>query len=115
MGRTEGEDMQMNRSSSMATLIVTAILSSTCGCGDPAVGTLKAINMTVSHGAYPNLVGQGGTLQLTATGIYTSSDTRDVSNRVTYVALGQGTDLAGAALPPPPQTLTVSPTGLVTA
>jgi hypothetical protein len=105
----------VKRTGILATLLAMALLLSSFGCGGAAIGSLKAINLTTSGGATPNLVGTGGTVQLTATGIYTSSDTRDLSSHVTYAVTPQGTDLAGVALPPPPQTVTISPTGLVTA
>ena len=74
------EDIKVKRTGILATLLAMALLLSSFGCGGAAIGSLKAINLTTSGGATPNLVGTGGTVQLTATGIYTSSDTRDLSS-----------------------------------
>ena len=108
----------MKRISILAVSLSAVLLASLLGCGGPAIGKLQAINLTASgssSGGFFDLKGEGGTLQLTATGIYTSTDTKDLSSRATYTATPTGTDLSGNPLLSPPQTITISSTGLVTA
>jgi hypothetical protein len=105
----------VKRTGILAALLTTALLLSTFGCGGAAIGNLTAINLTIAGGGVPNLKGEGGTVQLVATGIYSSTNTQDISSRVTYVVTANGVDLSGAPLPAPPQTVTISPTGLMTA
>ncbi len=105
----------MKRTGILAALLTATLLLTTFGCGGAAIGSLKAINLSTSQGANPDVKGEGGTIQLTATGIYTSTNTSDLSSHVTYVVTPQGTDLSGIALPLPPQTIAISPTGLLTA
>ncbi len=101
----------MKRTSILAGLLL-ALVFFQLGCGGPAVGDLKTLQISANS---TNLVGEGGTLQLSVTGKYSSGDTRDLSNVVTYIVTPQGTDANGTALSAPPQTITVSTTGLVTA
>ncbi len=85
------------------------------GCGQ--TNHLQTITLTSanSSGTF-NVVGIGGTLQLTATGNYSSTQTHDLTNVVTYTVTPTGTDSnTGLALPAPPQTLTMSVTGMATA
>jgi hypothetical protein len=58
------------------------------------------------------LRGIGGTLQFKATGNYSSTKIRDLTNVVVYLVTP---DPSGVALPAPPLTVTMSPTGLMTA
>lgn len=101
----------MKRTSILAALLL-ALFFSQLGCGGPAIGDLKTLQISAGS---TNLVGEGGTLQLSVVGRYSSGDTKDLSNAVTYVVTPQGTDANGTALAAPPQTITVSTTGLVTA
>lgn len=107
----------MKRTTIFAALISAALLSSLLGCGDPAIGKLQTITLTSSDsgGGFSDLKGEGGTIQLTSTGNYTSTMTKDLTGHVTYVVTPTGTDLNGFPLPAPPQDVTISSTGLVTA
>jgi hypothetical protein len=111
------EDFCVKRLSGLAILTAATSLTSLLGCGGAAIGKLQAINLTstaTSSGGF-DLKGEGGTIQRGAIGIYTSTDARDLSTHVTYTATPTGNDLSGMTLPNPPQTITVSSTGLVTA
>jgi hypothetical protein len=101
----------MKRTSTLAALIAATLMTG-LGCGDPAIGKLQTINLSTSGTA---VKGEGGTLQLSALANYSSPKAVDVSNKVTYTATPTGTDVNGAALAAPPQTITISATGLVTA
>ena len=59
--------------------------------------------------------GIGGTLQLVATGEFSSTKTKDLTNLVTYTVVPDGDDINGVPLNAPPLTATISPTGLMTA
>jgi hypothetical protein len=102
----------------LTALLVTALFVLLPGCGNPAIGTLQSITLTSASGSF-QLQGEGGTIQLVATGNYSSKATKDLSAHVTYTATPLGTDESGASLPPTsasnPQTISISPTGLVTA
>lgn len=103
-----------------AVVIGVAALASLLGCGDPAIGKLQTIQLSVGGtGGTVEVKGAGGTLQLAAIGTYTSNSTVDLTGKVVYNVTPNGTDLNGFALPATsatnPQTLTVSTTGLVTA
>ena len=101
----------MKRTSILVALLAASLMAG-LGCGDPAIGKLQTINLSTTGSS---LKGEGGTLQLSAMANYSSTTTQDVSNRVTYTATPTGTDLSGNALLAPPQTITVSATGLITA
>ena len=108
----------MKRLTGLAALVAATSFISLLGCGGAAIGKLQAINLSssaTSSGGFFNLQGEGGTIQLSALGIYSSTDTRDLSTHVTYTVTPTGNDLNGFALLNPPQTVTVSSTGLVTA
>lgn len=105
-------------------LILMAVLGTVeLGCGGPAIGDLKTITLTASPST--NLVGEGGTVQLSAMGVYSSGTQKDISTRVTYTVTPVGTDDAGVALPKPVTAscgaaqgcgdVTVNSTGLATA
>jgi hypothetical protein len=89
------------------------------GCGNPAIGTLQSITLTAATSGVVEVKGEGGTLQLIATGNYSSKATKNLSDNVTYTATPLGTAEDGTALPATsaanPQTISISPTGLVTA
>jgi hypothetical protein len=93
--------------------LVSAAILSQLGCGGAAIGTLKSI--TLSSSPSTNLSGAGGIVQLSSTGNYSTGAHSDLSNKVTYTVTTTGTDDTGAALLAPPNTITISPTGLVTA
>jgi hypothetical protein len=106
----------VKRTSILVALVSAGLLIISLGCGQPA--KLKTITLTGSAGSsggFYDVKGAGGTLQLTATGNYNNNATENLTDRVTYTATPTGTDLSGFALPAPPQDLTVSSTGLVTA
>lgn len=107
----------MKRTTIFAALISAALLISLLGCGDPAIGKLQTITLTASGSGtgFAELKGEGGTVQLIATGNYSSGGTRDLSGNVTYVVTPVGTSDSGAPLQMPPLTMTVSNTGLATA
>jgi hypothetical protein len=91
---------------------VTAVALSSCG-GTPAIGNLRSINLLSSPST--NLVGAGGTVQLDAIGVYSTGNTQDLTRKVTFTATAIGVDDQGNPMLAPPNTATVSPTGLVTA
>ena len=95
--------------------LTAVLLSSLLGCGGPAIGDLKTI--TISANPSTNLVGEGGTIQFSAIGVYSTGAQKDLTNRVTFnttISAGS-TDVNGAALAAPPQTILVNSTGLATA
>jgi hypothetical protein len=108
----------VKRTISLAGLIGFGLFVLLAGCGNPASGTLQSITMTTASGSF-QLQGAGGTIQLVATGNYSSMATKNLTGVVTYTATPIGHDEQGAALPATsssdPQTISVSPTGLVTA
>jgi len=109
---------KVKRTILLAALFVAALFILLPGCGDPAIGTLQSITLSSTTGGF-EVKGEGGTLQLVATGNYTSKATKDLSHNVTYTATPTGTAEGGGSLPPTsetnPQTISISPTGLVTA
>ena len=110
----------MKRTILLATLFVAALFILVPGCGDPAIGTLESITLTaVTSNKAVEVKGEGGTLQLVATGNYSTHATKDLTPHVTYTATANGTDESLAPLPATsaanPQTISISPTGLVTA
>jgi hypothetical protein len=109
-GAWELEDSRM-RKALMAALVLSLAVS--LGCGGAAVGTLKSITLSATPST--NLQGTGGTVQLHALGVYSTGDTRDLTNKVTFAVTPTGTDDTGAALPAPPNTMTLNVTGLATA
>jgi hypothetical protein len=108
----------VKRTISLAGLVGLGLFVLLAGCGTPAAGNLQSITLTSASGSL-QLQGEGGTIQLLATGNYTSMATKNLTGVVTYVATPVGTDEQGAALPATsstaPKTVSVSPTGLVTA
>lgn len=103
----------MTRIGLLAALIAAMVLSlSGCG-GTPAIGNLRSITLTASPSN--NLVGEGGIVQLHATGVYSTGNRQDITRRVTFSVTPTGTDDLGNSLPAPPSTASINPTGLVTA
>ncbi len=95
------------------TVLLTAGVLLQLGCGKPATGDLRSIILSVTPST--NLAGEGATAQLAATGVYSTGFRQDITRQVTFAATPTGTDDTGALLLAPPNTITVSPTGLVTA
>ena len=104
----------MNRKTFITALGCALLATSLLGCGGS--NKLQSITLGIgnSSGLF-NLVGIGGTLQLKATGNYSNSKTHDLTNVVTYAVVPDGVDSNGDALSAPPLTVTMSPTGLMTA
>lgn len=84
------------------------------GCG--TTNHLQTITLSTSgsSGLF-NLKGEGNTLQLLATGNYSSGQTHDLTNVVTYAVTPVGTDYVNVPLPAPPLTMSASKTGLLAA
>jgi hypothetical protein len=102
----------VNHKNLLAALVSGLLVFSMLGCNAlQTTNHLRSIQLTPSGGLY-NLVGIGGTLQLVATGTYSSGQTKDLTNMVTYTVIP---DPSGMPLPAPPSTVTMSPTGLMTA
>lgn len=84
-------------------------------CGSDSLRTIELSASGSNSGGFFDLKGEGGTIQLTATGNYAYGPSRDMSNRVTFAITPVGSDIYGGALPVPPYGVTVSKTGLLTA
>lgn len=96
-----------------AAVAAVLLLMSLPGCGGPAIGDLKTITLSANT---TNLKGEGGTLQLSATGVYSTGSQQDLSSRVTFTVAPTGTlDDGVTPLPTPPQTILLNTTGLATA
>jgi hypothetical protein len=101
----------VNRKTLFAALACALLVIGMLGCG--TTNNLQTITLTSSGGSgFFNLKGEGGTLQLLATGNYSSGKTRDLTSVVTY-SVTVSPD--GEVLPTPPLTVTTSLTGLMTA
>ena len=100
--------------------IAVALLMALAFLGLPGCGTtnhLQTITLSSSNstGTF-EVKGIGGTLQLKATGNYSSTQTHDLTNVVTYTVTPDGTESDGTTpLLAPPQTVTLNKTGLMTA
>ncbi len=122
--------LAVNRKTLFTAVVCALLTFSMLGCGTS--NNLRSINLTAAliNGAPPtgqsgfyNLEGLGGTVQLQATGVYSSGQTKVLNNvAVTYTmvvdpAANQAIDGNGNpyTLPAPPQTAQISVTGLVTA
>jgi hypothetical protein len=124
----------VNRQTLFAALACALLAFSMLGCG--TTNNLQSITLGASliNGVAPStqsgfftLAGNGGTIQLQATGNYSSSKTKDLTNAVTYKMIVDpvnGVDAFGNPLLPPCQapcqvagegTAEISITGLVTA
>lgn len=99
-----------------AALAAVSLLLSLPGCGSPAIGDLKTITLSSNS---TNLKGEGGTLQLFATGVYSTGTHQDLTARVTYnvsvSAAPNDVDVNGNLLPAPPQDVLLNSTGMMTA
>lgn len=104
------------------TALLCALLFTLLGCG--MTNKLQTITISIgdSSGMF-NLQGAGGTLQLKVTGNYSNSKTHDLTNVATYTIVPDGNalvddgfgGLSQIPLLDPPQTITLSKTGLATA
>ena len=124
----------VKRTTFLAAFSCALLVFSLLGCG--TTNHLQTITLQASliNGVKPtdqggifNLRGNGGTIQLLATGNYSSTQTKDLTNMVTYDVIVDpvhGVDAFGAALLPPCQapckdpskgTVEYSVTGLITA
>ena len=110
----------MKRTNIFAALACALLVIVLAGCGTS--NNLQSITLTANQAALSggiyNLVGDGSTIQLKATGEYSSGKTKDLSNMVTWnmiVDPNYTQDAFKVALPPPGQTAQISATGLVTA
>lgn len=101
----------MKRTTLPTALAVLLLTLALLGCG--GTNKLQTITLSVGGGGLFNLKGIGGTLQLVATGNYSNAKTRDLTNVVTYTVTPDPN--YAFLLPSPPQTVTMSPTGLMTA
>jgi hypothetical protein len=101
----------VNRKTFITALGCALLATSLLGCGGS--NKLQSITLTIGgQGGTVNLKGIGGTLQFKATGNYSSTKTHDLTNVATYTVIP---DPNGVPLDPPPLTVTLSPTGLMTA
>jgi len=115
----------VKRKTLFAALACALLAFSMLGCGN--TNNLQSITLSARliNGVAPatqsgffTLAGNGGTIQLLATGNYSSSKTKDLTNEVTYTMIVDpvnGVDAFGDSLPAPPQTAQISVTGLITA
>lgn len=102
----------MNRKTFITVLGCALLATTLLGCGG-TTNHLQSITLTTGgQGGTVTLKGIGGTLQFLATGNYSNSKTRDLTNVVTYKVIP---DPSGVPLSLPPLTVTMSPTGLMTA
>lgn len=109
----QAEDVQVKRISILVGLVaMIAFTLSSCG-GTPAIGNLRSI--TLSSSPSTNLVGEGGTVQLQAVGVYSTGNRQDITRRVTFAVTAIGFDDQNNPMLAPPNTATINPTGLVTA
>jgi len=103
----------VNRKTLFTALVCALLVFSMLGCGTS--NHLQSITLTPASGGSGlfNVKGIGGTLQLVATGNYSSGKTHDLTNVVSYAVIP---DPNGNIVPlAPPSTVTMSPTGLMTA
>jgi len=115
----------VNRKTLFAALACAMLVFSMLGCGMSNKLQSIQLNAALINGVAPTgqsgfytLQGLGGTIQLQAIGNYSDGKTRDLSNVVTYAMVVDplnNVDQFGNVLPAPPQTASISVTGLVTA
>jgi hypothetical protein len=106
----------------LVTVLSIAVLVAMSGCGSS--DKVESVSMTVvgASGGTVDLYGLGGTLQLQVTTNYYSGKQVNETNYATFTIAAQGYACdwssgacAEGAMPTPPQGITVSPNGLVTA
>lgn len=117
--------LAVKRKTLFTALACALLVFSMLGCGTS--NHLQSITLGASliNGVPPTgqsgfftLEGNGGTIQLQATGNYSSGKTHDLTPMVTYKMIVDpvhGVDAFGNPLPAPPQTAQISVSGLVTA
>jgi len=103
-------------------LVAIALLSTSCGTSDFLKSLNLSSNGTLSGGFY-NLAGVDGTLQLQVQAVYNSGKLINVTNASTFTMVPTGCVFdpgppenlcAGPVPAPAPNTVTISPTGLMT-
>ncbi len=82
------------------------------GCGTSNHLQTITLSSGSTSGTF-NVQGIGGTLQLTATGNYSSGKTHNLTNKVTYTMVPDPS--SGYLLPTPPLTAGINATGMITA
>jgi hypothetical protein len=96
----------------IASLSLLAVCLTSCGSTD----NVRTIQLTTPS---TDLQGIGATAQLQVEGTYAYGPNRDLTNDVTYTVIvdpnSNGTVGAPGILPTPPNTITISKTGLITA
>lgn len=104
----------MKRTNLIYSIVTAVALLGLLGCG--ATNKLQSVTLTpVGNGGFVNLQGEGATLQFQVMANYTNAQKYDMTNKVTYTVTATGTDVNGVPLDAPPQTVLMSPTGLMTA
>ncbi|MGA7906962.1 MAG: hypothetical protein WCA16_06100 [Candidatus Sulfotelmatobacter sp.] len=104
----------MKRTIILATALAALVLALT-GCGTSDKLSTITLSASGSTGTF-DVKGIGGTLQMRVTANYTSGKSVVVTNFSTFAATPEGTlDDGVTPLPTPPQTITISATGMVTA
>jgi hypothetical protein len=111
----------VNRKTLFAALACALLVFSMLGCG--TTNDLKSIQLSTSNAAESapgtlNLQGEGGTLQVYAWGNYSNGSAKLLGGSgIAYqvVVTANSTDQYGDPLPAPPQTVLLSPSGLLTA
>ena len=96
----------------IAVLPIALALLGLLGCGTSNHLQTITLSSASSTGQF-EVKGIGGTLQLKATGNYSSTQTHDLTNVATYSIAAD--PYTGGPLPTPPQGATLNATGLVTA
>jgi hypothetical protein len=115
----------VKRKTLFTALACALLVFSMLGCGTTnhlqsitlSAALINGIAPTGQSGFY-SLQGNGGTIQLKATGNYSDGKTKDLTSVVTFAMVVDpvnNVDAFGFALPAPPQTAQISVTGLVTA
>jgi hypothetical protein len=95
----------------LAGLSLLAMMSVSCGTTH-----LENIELTAPSS---ELIGEGGTLQLTATGYYSYGPPNNLTAKVTYTVVADGDSVNSegtlSALPAPPSNITINSDGMLTA
>ena len=106
----------MTRSNILAALVAAlSLLSTGCGVSD-YMQSVTLSSTGANNGGFFNLKGIDGTLQLLVTANYHSGKTVPVTESATYSVTPLGVDAGLSPLPPfGPDTVPISPTGLMTA
>ncbi len=103
-------------------LVAIALLSSSCGTSD-YMQSIQLSSTGATAGGFYNLAGVDGVLQLQVMAVYHSGKMIDVTNNSTFTMVPTGTIFTtadptypqGGPLPAPgPNTVTISPNGLMT-